>query len=50
MIKFLKDAMSQHVIKSNWFAHFLAHLRYGLVFWGDNAKGKIIFKLQKCVI
>jgi hypothetical protein len=50
MIKFLRDVTSPPVIRSVYFAHCHAHLKYGLVFWGDNRKGKTIFKLQKRVV
>jgi hypothetical protein len=50
MIKSLRDVTSRLVIRSVYFAHCHAHLKYGLVFWGGNLKGKTIFKLQKRVV
>jgi hypothetical protein len=47
MIKSLRDVTSPMVIRSVYFTHCHAHLKYGLVFWGGNPKGKTIFKLQK---
>jgi hypothetical protein len=50
MIKSLRDVTSPLVITSVYFAHCHAHLKYGLVFWSGNPKGKTIFKLQKQVV
>jgi hypothetical protein len=46
MIKSLRGVTSPLVIISVYFGHCHAHLKYGLVSWGGNPKGKIIFKLQ----
>jgi hypothetical protein len=48
MIKSLRDAMSQLVIRSIYFAY--THLKYGLIFWGCDSKSKTLFNLQKQVI
>jgi hypothetical protein len=51
MIKSLKDATSSPlVIRSTYFAYFHTHLKYGLIFWGGDAKSETIFKLQKRAI
>jgi hypothetical protein len=50
MIKSLKDVTSPHAKRDVYFAYFHAYLRYGLVFWGDDSKSAIIFKLQKRVV
>jgi hypothetical protein len=43
IIKSRKDVTSPDVVRSIYFAYFHAHMRYGLVFWGDDSKSKIIF-------
>jgi hypothetical protein len=52
MIKSLRDVTTPLDRRSvySYFAHCHAHLKYGLVFWGGNPKGKTIFKLQKQVV
>lgn len=50
MIKSLRDVTSRQVIRSIYFAHFHAYLKYGLIFWGSDRKSKTIFKLQKRVV
>jgi hypothetical protein len=50
MIRSLRDTTSPLVIRSIYFAHVHAHLKYGLIFWGADSKSKIIFKLQKRII
>jgi hypothetical protein len=37
-------------MKSIYYAHFHALLRYGIIFWGRYNEGNNIFKLQKRVI
>jgi hypothetical protein len=44
------DVISPLVIRSVYFVHCHAHLKYGLVFWSGNPKDKTIFKLQKGVV
>jgi hypothetical protein len=46
MIRSLRDT-SPLVIRSIYFAHVYAHLKYGLIFGGCDSKSKTIFKLQK---
>jgi hypothetical protein len=50
MIKSLSAVTSPQVVRSIHFAYNHAHLKHGLVFWGDNSKSKTIFKLQKRVV
>jgi hypothetical protein len=50
MIRSLRDTMSPLVIRSIYFAHVYAHLKYGLIFWGGDSKSKTIFKLQKRIV
>jgi hypothetical protein len=50
MIRSLRDTTSPLVIRSIYFAHVYAHLKYGLIFWGGDSKSKTIFKLQKRII
>jgi hypothetical protein len=42
--------MIPYVIRSIYYAHFHALLRYGVVFWGEDNESNTIFKLQKWVI
>jgi hypothetical protein len=50
MIKYFRNVTIPLVIRSVYFAHCHAYLKYALVFWGGNPKVKTIFKLQKRVV
>ena len=47
-ITLLKCAYLQ-VIRSIYFAYFLAQMRCGLLFWGSDPESESIFKLRKRV-
>jgi hypothetical protein len=50
VVKFLTDVTSPCVTRNIYFAYFHAHMRYGLVFWGGDSRGKKVFRLLKRVI
>jgi hypothetical protein len=50
IIKSLKDTISLQMILCIYYAHFQAHLQYGIIFWGYASDSINIFHLQKKVI
>jgi hypothetical protein len=46
----LLKVMSPYVIRSIYYAHFHALLRYGIIFGGGDDESNTIFKIQKRVI
>jgi uncharacterized protein YqgQ len=53
MIKSLKEILSLNLIRNIYFAKFHSVLRFGILFWGEQAGGELttrIFRIQKRVI
>jgi len=50
VIHSLKNVTSINTSRSVYFANFHSHLRYGILFWGDDSQSTKVFKLQKKVV
>jgi len=50
IIHSLKNVISNNALRGIYFANFHSHLRYGILFWGNNSQGIKVFKLQNKVV
>lgn len=50
LIKTLKDTVSNHMIRSIYYAYFQSRLKYGIIFWGSVKDSLKIFIIQKKVM
>jgi hypothetical protein len=46
-IRLMSHISSTDILKSIYFAHFHSTMKYGIIFWGNSPKSKIVFTLQK---